>query len=67
MSTIHLPSGYPARLAEILADVSDRLSLGLTVQVVPGGTGRGLVEVSNDDARGRTQTRYMDDSDGQRP
>ena len=67
MSTIHLRSGYPQRLCEIITDVNERLSLGLTVEVVPGGTGRGLVEISNDDPRGRTQNRYRNDQDEQRP
>ena len=60
MSTIHLKSGYPTRLAEIITDVSERLSLGLTVQVVPGGTGQGLVQVCNDNAARKIQYRGDD-------
>ena len=58
MSTIHLPSFNPERLAEIIEDISVRLGLGLSIQAVPGSTGRGLVEISTDDSARRTKTRF---------
>ena len=48
MSTIHVKSSFPERLADIIKDINTKLSLDLVVQVVPGASNRGLVEISND-------------------
>ncbi len=58
MANIHVKSSFPERLAEILADINDKLNLGLSIEVVSGNSGKGLVHVSNDGPDGRTKTQY---------
>ena len=48
MTSVHIPSFYPEKLAEILTHINDKMNLDLSIQVTTGNSGRELVHVSND-------------------